>query len=101
MKCPRCWAEEAYVRRVPGWRGFLLSCLFLTPLKCNHCYHKFSVPWFFTLGKATEPPTLPFTPRKRAVGPSYAARYVAATRGETQAADCQEEEDGPARADAA
>ena len=101
MKCPRCWAEEAYVRRVSGWKGILLACLLLRPLKCNHRYHKFSVFRFFTIGKPTEPPTLPFAPLNQTVGPSYAARYIAATQGKAGPADSQQEDEGPARADAA
>jgi hypothetical protein len=51
MKCRACWAEKAFQRPVPGWPGVLLTCLLRVPLKCHHCYHKFSVSWFSTIGK--------------------------------------------------
>jgi hypothetical protein len=101
MKCPCCWAEEAYVRRVPRWKRILLACALLRPMKCHHCYHKFSVFWFFTLGKQVTPPTLPFVRRHRGVGPSYAARHFAAARSKTGRGDSQREDEGPKRADAA
>jgi hypothetical protein len=56
MKCPRCWAHKAYARHVGGWKGVLMDCLLLQPMKCHHCYHKFIVPWFFTFGKEVRPP---------------------------------------------
>ena len=58
MKCRACWAEKAYVRNVGGWKGQLMSCLLLVPLKCHHCYHKFNVLWFFTIGKRLTPPPI-------------------------------------------
>lgn len=58
MKCRACWADKAFVREVRGWRGVLLKCFLLTPLKCHHCYHKFTVPWLLTLGKPLSPPSL-------------------------------------------
>ncbi len=36
----------------------LLACLLLRPLRCHHCYHRFSVPWIMTLGKQVAPPSL-------------------------------------------
>jgi len=51
MKCRACWAEKAFQRPVPGWPGVLLTCLLRVPLKCHHCYHKFTVSWFSTIGK--------------------------------------------------
>jgi len=66
MKCRACWAEKAYVRQVSGWKGWLLSCLCLVPLKCHHCYHKFSVPWFFTFGKRLTPPAARALPKMSA-----------------------------------
>ena len=33
-----------------------MSCFMLVPLKCHHCYHKFTVPWFLTIGKRLTPP---------------------------------------------
>jgi len=71
MKCPACWAEKAYVRKVKGYKGTLLKCLFIVPLRCHHCYHEFSVPWLMTIGKRTDPPTLRVasTPAPRATVP--------------------------------
>ena len=51
MKCPRCWADKAYLRQVAGWKGLLLNLLLLRPMRCHHCYHKFLVPRFLTIGK--------------------------------------------------
>jgi len=59
MKCPVCWAEKAYVRRVEGWKGLLYRVLTLVPMKCHHCYHKFVVSWFVMLGKPIYPPKTP------------------------------------------
>lgn len=56
MKCPRCWAEKACLREVKGWKGTLMTCLLLRPMRCHHCYHKFVVSWFFTIGKQLHPP---------------------------------------------
>jgi hypothetical protein len=56
MKCPRCWAHKAYVRRAPGWKGLLWACLLLRPMRCHHCYHKFLIPWPLTIGQQLEPP---------------------------------------------
>jgi|GEM_PF-6826824 len=58
MKCSACWADKAYVRKVNGWRGMLLSLGLRVPLKCHHCYHKFSVSWFSTIGAQVTPPPL-------------------------------------------
>lgn len=59
MKCRRCWSDKAYLRTVPGWRGLLLRCLLLAPMRCHHCYEKFTVPWILTLGKQVHPPIPP------------------------------------------
>jgi len=56
MKCPRCWVEKAYLREVKGWKATLMACLLLRPMRCRHCYHKFTVSWFFTIGKQIHPP---------------------------------------------
>lgn len=77
MKCPRCWAEKAYLRQVTGWQRVLCACLLLAPLKCHHCYHKFTVPRLFCLGKRLVPPPARASsadPPK----PSYASRRHAA-----------------------
>ena len=58
MKCPACWADKAYVRQVTPVRHAILSCLFLVPLRCHHCYHKFTVPRLLTIGKRLIPPVL-------------------------------------------
>jgi len=56
MKCPVCWADKAYVHPVNGWKALLYHVLMIVPLKCHHCYHKFSVSWFATIGKTVHPP---------------------------------------------
>lgn len=56
MKCPVCWAEKAYVHSVGGWKALLYHVLLLVPLKCHHCYHKFVVSRFATIGKTIHPP---------------------------------------------
>ena len=56
MKCRACWSDKAYVRPVGGWRGALMSWVGIVPLKCHHCYHRFSLPFLFTIGKQLNPP---------------------------------------------
>ncbi len=80
MKCPRCWAEKAYIRQVKGWKGVFLALLLLEPMKCHHCYHKFVVPWFSTFGKQTKPPKPRLSSATQMAGPSYAAQCEAAKR---------------------
>lgn len=80
MKCPRCWTEKAYVNPIPGWKGFLLAALLRTPMRCHHCYHKFSVWWFLTLGQQVKPPVKQASPHAQPIGPSYAAQHCAAMR---------------------
>ena len=75
MKCPRCWTDKGYVRRVSGWKQFALACLLLRPMKCHHCCHKFVVPWLLTLGKRVTPPKPRIAPISRQSGPSLAAQY--------------------------
>jgi len=58
MKCPRCWAEKAYKRQVKGWKGIVLGCALLVPMKCHHCYHKFVVFRPLTFGKQLRQPAL-------------------------------------------
>ncbi len=77
MKCPRCWTEKAYLRRVSGWRRALLACLLLRPMKCQHYYFQFVVPWLCTLGKQVIAPVPRAAPSKRAMGLSYAAQECA------------------------
>ena len=81
MKCPRCWAQKAYLRPAHGWKTALLSCLLFRSMKCHHCYHKFHVHWLLTLGKRVEPPILRVTrtsqptgggvPERRDVSPNH------------------------------
>jgi hypothetical protein len=100
MKCPRCWTEKAYVRAVSPAKRLLLNLAMLVPMRCQHCYHKFTVPWFLTIGKQIEPPALRIAPVSRDTGPSYAARHYAATRdGRTSTTPSKRE--SPRRADAA
>lgn len=81
MKCRACWADKAYIHPVKGWRGTLLSCVFLVPLKCHHCYHKFCVPAFSTWGKQLMPPTLRVSKETQS-GATVAS--LAAQRSETR-----------------
>jgi hypothetical protein len=101
MKCPRCWTQKAYLRKVPGWRGILLACLLLQPMKCLHCRHKFVTSWFFTLGKQVRPPKLRIAPISRQTGPSYAAQHHAAARFTHPQGPLAQAESHPERADAA
>jgi hypothetical protein len=80
MKCPRCWTEKAYVRPVGTMKSALLTCLLLVPMKCRHCYHKFTISWLFTIGKQIHAPVLRIAPISRDAGPTVAARHYAATR---------------------
>lgn len=100
MKCPRCWTDKAYLRRIAPWKRLLFGLLLLVPMKCQHCYHKFTVSWFVTIGKPLRPPILRIAPITRGSRPSYAARHYAAMRdaGTTSRADDHER---PRRADAA
>ena len=59
MKCPRCWAEKAYIRQAKGWREAALGWLALIPMRCHHCYHEFVVSWFVTIGKQVNAPHPP------------------------------------------
>jgi hypothetical protein len=81
MKCRACWTDKAYIRDVSGWRGNLYRWLGMVPLKCHHCYHKFSVSWFSTIGKRMTPPAV-------------AARPMPVTTGDTHS------HDGPRRSHA-
>lgn len=81
MKCPRCWAEKAYIREIPAVKGFFLGLLLLEPMKCHHCYHKFVVPWFSTWGKTVRPPAKRAAPRPE-TRRSYAAQQLAARRND-------------------
>ena len=80
MKCPACWTEKAYQRKPKGWKEFLLGFLLIVPMKCHHCYHRFQISWFATLGKQITPPSPRANSGSRDPGPSHAARHYAATR---------------------
>ncbi len=80
MKCPRCWTEKAYVRPVGTLKSALLGYLLLVPMKCQHCYHKFTILRFLTIGKQIRRPVLRIAPISREAGPTIAARHYAATR---------------------
>jgi hypothetical protein len=58
MKCRACWTDKAYRREVSGWRRLACTWLGMVPLKCHHCYHKFTVPWPLTIGKRLSPPAM-------------------------------------------
>lgn len=83
MKCRYCWSDKAYLRNVPGWRGFLFSCALLVPLRCHHCYEKSVVSWFFTIGKQMHPPRLRIAPGTGSTSPSTIARQHSATHQDT------------------
>ena len=84
MKCPYCWADKAYARRVEGWRGLLLACLLLRPMKCHHCYHKFVVSLLSTIGKRVRPPLSSASPPICSDRPSYAAQFSSAMANERE-----------------
>lgn len=71
MKCRYCWSDKAYPRKVSGWKGILLSCALLVPLRCHHCYERFVVSWFSTIGKQLQPPTLRIAPGTRSAVPTH------------------------------
>jgi len=75
MKCPVCWSEKAYRREARSWRDVLAQCLLLVPFKCHHCFHRFYVPWFRTLGQIVNPPATA-TPDRQPVGISEARRHL-------------------------
>jgi hypothetical protein len=100
MKCPRCWTEKAYVRPVGTVKSALLACLLLVPMKCQHCYHKFTILRLFTIGKQVRPPRLRIAPISREAGPTLAARHYAAMR-KRAAGHLAAEQEPRRRADAA
>lgn len=61
MKCPRCWADKAYLHVFRGWWEVALGCLAFRPMKCTHCYHRFMVHWVLTIGRSVVPPVLRVT----------------------------------------
>jgi hypothetical protein len=69
-------------------------------MKCQHCYHKFTVSWFSTIGKPLRPPILRIAPITRGSRPSYAARHYAAMHN-ARSGDPSADQRRPRRADAA
>ena len=85
MKCPRCWAQKGYLRQVSCWKAIAMACLLLRPMKCHHCYHKFVVFWFSTIGKQIVSPPIPSEFEGESAGVSCSVRYrAAATRPESE-----------------
>ncbi len=80
MKCPRCWADKAYLHRYRNWREALLACLAFRPMKCHHCYHRFMVHWLFTLGKQVHPPVIRVTSHLRPAAEAGPERLAAPRR---------------------
>ncbi len=62
MKCPRCWADKAYLHAFRGWWEVTLGYLAFRPMRCDHCYHRFMVHWVLTIGRRVVPPVLRVTP---------------------------------------
>ena len=91
MKCPLCWSDKAYLRKISGWRGLLLDCLLMQPMKCHHCYHRFVVFWFKTIGKRVKPP-LRSSRCGRQAGLSPAAPRAAAGTASGQVAKQRDED---------
>ena len=87
MKCRACWSDKAYVRTVKGWRRVALAVLLLVPLKCHHCYHKFSVPWLLTWGKQLTPPPLRVAPDAMATQPTLSRRHSSGVMSALHEAD--------------
>ncbi len=92
MKCPRCWSNKAYLRRIPGFKGRLLDCLLIRPMKCHHCYHRFAVSWFVTIGKKVTP-SARASSCGRPTRLSHAARHVAAADALAPSARMQGDDD--------
>ena len=74
-KCPKCWAEKAYPTETKSVTGSVLSYLFVVPMSCQHCSHRFHVSWFSIVGKELHPPA-PLRIYPESTGPSYAARQA-------------------------
>lgn len=80
MKCPRCWADKAYLYQVPRWKRVLLACLLLLPMKCHHCYHKFNVLVFSAIGRQVKRRPAQATPTILPIRRSHASQHYAALR---------------------
>ncbi|MCH8046445.1 MAG: hypothetical protein IID44_22285 [Planctomycetes bacterium] len=55
-KCPKCWAEKAYFDETKSLVATVLSYLFVVPMSCHHCFHRFHISWFSTFGKELHRP---------------------------------------------
>ena len=55
-KCPKCWAEKAFLDERNDWKYVVLSYLFVVPMKCHHCFHTFNISWFSTFRRQLNPP---------------------------------------------
>ena len=69
-------------------------------MRCQHCYHKFAVLWFSTLGKVVEAPRLRIAPITRGSRPSAGARHLASPHAGRSARSMNHRRD-TRRADAA
>ncbi len=74
MECPHCRSARLHVRHVGIGRRVLLGLGLLVPIRCEHCFHKFTVSWFSTLGGRIGPPAR--GSRRRASRPEIASRNV-------------------------
>lgn len=74
MQCPRCWSARLHVRHVGIGRRILLGLALLVPIRCEHCFHKFTVSWFSTFGGRIGPPSR--GSHRRASRPEIASRNV-------------------------
>ena len=57
MKCPSCWSEKAYRHKSKRSSSLAMATLGIVALRCQHCYHEFSRPFFMTIGQQIEAPT--------------------------------------------
>lgn len=80
MKCPQCWAEKAYQRRVSDWKWTVLRWFLFVPMQCHHCYHKFSIFRLTAWGKKIDAPHARVVPLGQIGQPSYAMRCQEAGR---------------------
>lgn len=57
MKCPSCWSEKAYRRETKPPASRTMAALGFVALRCQHCFHEFSRPFFMTIGQKIDAPT--------------------------------------------
>ena len=74
-KCPKCWAEKAYLDETKSLAATVLSYLFVVPMRCQHCFHRFHVSWFSTFGKELHPPA-PLRIYPESAGPAVVAQQA-------------------------